>query len=51
MPSYEKTSAELVEEGKWRHVYTSEPLDYLPGYDEESRLNERAKVYVYRTEA
>ena len=39
---------QLLDEGAWSAAHTSEPLPYLPGYDENARLNERAKLYFYR---
>ena len=38
---------QLVDEGAWSVAHNSEPLPYLPGYDENARLNERAKLYFY----
>lgn len=47
-PTWEPAQERLLDEGAWSLVYMSDKLQYLPGYDENARLNERAKIYFYR---
>ena len=47
-PRWEARQAELVQASRWVAVSRSQPLAYLPGYDENARLNERVKIYFYR---
>ena len=47
-PSWEPRQEQLCKDGCWAEVFISEPLQYLPGYDDNARLNERCKMYFYR---
>jgi len=46
--AWEPAQEEVVEEGLWEKVSVSEELPYLPGFSEEARETERAKIYCYR---
>jgi SAM-dependent methyltransferase/mannose-6-phosphate isomerase-like protein (cupin superfamily) len=47
-PLWEGHQQDLVSQGKWEAAGLSEDLSYLPGYDENARLNERVRVYFFR---
>jgi hypothetical protein len=47
---WEPVQGSLVAQGAWAEVSVSDELPYLPGFDDNARDNERAKVYVYMKE-
>ena len=46
-PNWEPTQKKLEDDMKWKMVWTSEPLQYLPSY-QGNDLSERVKVYIYQ---
>ena len=46
-PSWEPLQARLVEDAWWNETEIWTDLNYLPGYDDNARINERAKIYCY----
>lgn len=44
---WEAAMEELVTDGLWKHVHTSDLLNYLPHFDEKAK-DERVKIYAYR---
>ena len=46
-PGWEPTQKQLEQDRKWKIVWQSEPLYYLPSYQGQD-LSERVKVYIYQ---
>ena len=46
-PEWEPTQQILEDTKKWKRIWISEPLYYLPSYQGHD-LSERVKVYIYQ---